>query len=76
MHSFQFKLLKQEINRAEKARKEFKKKLETDSSKFRKKVRPELMPSVVSSFRHEIRNHSAMVQYILNRKLDKVTESG
>ena len=35
MTSFQFKILKQEINRAEKARKIFKAKLETDKSKYK-----------------------------------------
>ena len=74
VHSFQSKLLKQEINRAEKGRKVFKEKLKTDRSKFREKVRPELMPSVVSSIRREMRNHSAMVQNRLNKKLDKLSE--
>ena len=52
----------------------FKEKLETDRSKFREKVRTELMPSVVSITRREIRNPSAMVQNSLNRKLDKLPE--
>ena len=32
------------------------------------------MPSVVSSIRREMRNHSAMVQTRLNGKLDKLSE--
>ena len=66
VHSFQLKLLKQEINRAEKGRKVFREKLETDRSSFREKVRPELMPSVVSCIKREMRGHSAMVQNRLN----------
>ena len=38
------------------------------------KVRPELMPSVVSIIRREIRYHSAMVQNRPNGKLDKLSE--
>ena len=74
LHIFQIKLLKQEINGAEKGRKMFKVKLETNRSKFREKVRPELIPSVVSSKRREMRNHYAMVQSRLNGKLDKLSE--
>ena len=74
MHSFQLKLLKQEINRAEKGRKAFKEKLETDRSNFRQNVKPELMASVVSCIKREMRNHSAMVQNRLNGKLDKLSE--
>ena len=74
VHSFHIKLLKQEIKRAEKGRKVFKKKLATDRSKFRQNVRPELMPSNLCRFRREMRNHSAMVQNKLNRKLDKLSE--
>ena len=54
--------MKQEINRADKGRNVVKEKLETNKSKFRENVTPELMPSVVSSIRREMRNHSAMVQ--------------
>ena len=74
MQSFHFKIQKQEINLAEKNRKVFKEKLETDRNKFREKVRPELMPSVVSITRREMRNPSAMVQNSLNGKLDKLPE--
>ena len=74
VHSFQLKLLKQEINRAEKGRKVFREKLVTDRSSFREKVRPELMPSVVSCIKREMRGHSAMVQNRLNGKLDKLSE--
>ena len=74
VHSFQLKLLKQEINRAEKDRKVFKEKLETDRSNFRENVKPELMPSVVSCIKLEMRNHSAMVQSRLNGKLDNLSE--
>ena len=71
LHSFQLKLLKQEINHAEKGRKVFKeKKLETDRSNFRENVKPELVPSVVSCIKLEMWNHSAMVQNRLNGKLD------
>ena len=76
VQSFQLKLLKQEINRAEKGQKVFKEKLEkleTDRSKLRENVRPELMPSVVSRIRREMRNHSAMVQNRLNEKLDELS---
>ena len=63
MHSFQLILMKQEINRAEKGMSNLvNEKLETYKSKFRENVAPELMPSVVSSIRREMRNHSAMVQ--------------
>ena len=72
--SFQLKLLTQEINRAEKGRKVFKEKLETDRSNFWETVRPELMPSVVGSIRREMKNHSAMVQNRLNEKIDKLSE--
>ena len=74
LHSFQLKLLKREINRAEKGRKVFKENLETDRSNFRENVRPELMPSVVGSIRREMRNHSEMFQNRLNGKLDKLSE--
>ena len=74
VHSFQLKLLKQEIKRAEKGRKVFKERLETDRSNFRENVRPELMPSVVGSIRREMTNHSAMVKNRLNGKLDKLSE--
>ena len=37
-------------------------------------MRPEMMPSVVSSIRREMRNHSAMVQNRLNGKLDKLSD--
>ena len=74
VHSFQLKLLKQEVNLAEKARKVFKEKLVTDRSNFRENVKPELMPSVVSCIKREMRNHSAMVQNRLIGKLDKLSE--
>ena len=74
VHSFQLKLLKQETNRAEKGRKVFKEKLETDRSKFRENVKPELMRSLVSCIKREMRNHSKMVQNRLNGNLDKVSE--
>ena len=73
VRSFQLKLLIQEINRAEKGRKMFKEKLETDRSNFRENVRPELMPSIVGSIRREMRNHSAMIQRRVNGKLDKLS---
>ena len=73
VHSFQLKLLKEEINRAEKGRKVFKEKLETDRSNFRENVRPELMPSVVGSIRHEMRNHSKMV---INCPRDRIDHCG
>ena len=60
--SFQLKLLKQEINRAEKGRKDFKEKRETDRSNFRENMRPELTTSVVGCIRREMRNHSTMVK--------------
>ena len=74
VHSFQFKLLKQQINRPKKGRKVFKQKLETDRSNFWENVRPELIPSVVGSIRCEMRNYSAMVHNRLNGKLDKLSE--
>ena len=37
-------------------------------------MRPEMMPSVVSSIRREMRNHSAKVQNRLNGKLDKLSD--
>ena len=43
-------------------------------SKFNEKVRPELMQSVVSGIRCEMRNHFAMVQHRLNGKVDKLSE--
>ena len=46
----------------------------TDRSNFRENVKPELMPSVVSCIKREMRNHSAMVQNRLNGKLDKLSE--
>ena len=52
----------------------FREKLETKKSKSREEVRPEPMPSVVSSTRCEMRNHSAMVQNRPNKKLDKLSE--
>ena len=74
LHSFQLKILKQEINGAEKGLKLFKVKLETNRSKVSEKVRPELMSSVVSSKRRETRNHYAMVQSRLNGELDNLSE--
>ena len=74
MHSFQLKLLKQEINHPERGVKVFTKELDTDMSIFRKMVRSELMPTVVSRIRREIRNDLAMVQSRLNGKLDKLSE--
>ena len=74
VHSFQLKLLKQEINRSERGRKLFKEKLETDMSSFRENVKPEQMPSVVSCIKREMKNHSARVQNRLNGKLDKLSE--
>ena len=74
VHILQLKLLKQEINPAEKGRKVFLEKFETDRSNFREKVRPELMPSVVGSVRREMRDHSAMVQNRLNGKINKLSE--
>ena len=53
-HNFYLTLQKQEINPAEKAsRNVYEQKLERNRSKFRENVRPELMPSVVSSIRQE-----------------------
>ena len=52
----------------------FKKEFETHRSKFNEKVRPELMQSVVSGIRREMRNHFAMVQHRLNGKVDKLSE--
>ena len=74
VHSFQLKLLKQEMNRAEIGHKLFKEILETDRSKFREKVRPEWMPSVVSSISLEIGTHSTVNQNRQNGKLDKLSE--
>ena len=74
VHSFQLKLLKQEINRAEKGRKVFKEKLQTNRNNFREIVKPELMPCVVSCIKREMRNHSAMVQNRLNGNFDKLSE--
>ena len=75
VHScFPLRLLKQEINSAEKGRKVFKEKLEIDRSNLRENVKPELMPSVVSCIKREMRNHSAMVQNRLIGKLDKMSE--
>ena len=66
VHSFQLKLMKQEIKRAKKGRKVFKEKVETGRSNYRENVRPELMSSVVGSTRREMWNYSAMVQNRLN----------
>ena len=74
VHSFQLKILKQVLNLAKKGRKVFNGKLQLDRSKVRENVRPELMPSIVSSLRHEMRNHSAMVKNRINGKLDKLSE--
>ena len=74
VHSFQLKFLKKAINRAEKSFKVFKEKLETDKNKFKENMRPELMPSLVTSFRREMRNHSAMIQNWINGKLDKMSQ--
>ena len=49
-------------------------KIETDRSNFRENVKPELMPSIVSCIKREMRNHSAMFQNRLNGKLDKLSE--
>ena len=80
VHSFQLKHLKQEKNRAEKGRKLFKEKLETDRSSFRENLRPEMMPSDVRSIRTEMRNHSAMVQNLMenliNCQRDKIDYCG
>ena len=74
VHSFQLKLLKEEINRAKKGRKVFKEKLATDRSNFRENVRQGLMPCLVFSIRREMRNQFAMVKNRLNGKLDKFSE--
>ena len=47
---------------------------ETDRRKLRENVRPELMPSAVSSIRCERKNHSAMVRNRLSGKLAKLSE--
>ena len=52
----------------------FKEKLETDRSIFGEKVRPEQKSSIVNIIRHEMRNHSAMVQNRLKGKLEKQSE--
>ena len=49
LHSFQLKLLKQEINRAEKSRKVLREKLESDSSNIMENVRPELMNPLLAA---------------------------
>ena len=46
----------------------------TGRSNFKENVKPELMPSVVSCIKREMRNHSAMVQNRLSGKLDKLSE--
>ena len=74
VHILQLKFLKQEVNRAEKGRKVFKEKPETDRSEFTENNRPELMQSVVSSIRREMRNPSTMVRNRPNGKLDKLSE--
>ena len=74
VQSFKLKNLKQEIILAEKGRKMFKEKVETNRIIYRENVRPELMTSAVSRIRREMRNHSAMVQNRLNGKLDKLSE--
>ena len=81
VYIFQLKLLKQEIKREEKGCKVFKEKFETDRSNFRENVRPELMPSVVSIIRRQMRKPSAMVQNrlmenLINCQRDRIDHCG
>ena len=68
------RLLKQAKNCAEKGRKVFKEKLETNRSRIIEKVRPELMQSVVNIIRREKKHPSSMVQNRLNGNFDTLSE--
>ena len=70
----QVKTPESRIKRCRKSRKEFREKLETVRSKFTEKVRPELMPSVVSKNKREMKNYSAVDQNRLNGKLDELSK--
>ena len=66
MQSFHLNLLKEELNLAGKGRNVFNEKFETNNNKFREKLRPEMMTSVIVSIRRGIGNHSDLVEDRLN----------
>ena len=74
VHSFQLKLLRKEISRAEQGRRLFEEKLGEDRGILRKEVKKELLLSIVYSIRKEMRDHSELIRKRLNDKLVKLSE--
>ena len=74
VHSFQLRLLRKEISRAEQVRRLFEKKLGEDWGILRKEVKKKLLPSIVYSIRKEMRDHSELFSKRLNDKLGKLSE--
>ena len=74
MHSFQLKLLRKKINRAEQSRRFFEEKLGEDRGILRKEMKKELLPSVAYSIRKEMRDQSELISKRLNDEFGKLTE--
>ena len=75
VNSFQLRLLRKEISRAEQGRRLFEEKHGEDRGILREEVKKELLPSIVYSIRKEMRNHSKLISKKLNDKLWKLSES-